>query len=355
MFKWLLFAILALTSPAVAQNVTCATRPSSDNSNACANTAFVKQAITNANILGTNNTWTGINTFTVPPIISSLSGPLIGNGASAITAGTFSGNTTKFMTGSGSFGSGNIAKFDANGNIIDGGGSIGTVTSVGLSLPSIFTVSGSPVTGAGTLTGTFATQSANTVFSGPASGAASAPTFRSLVGADMPTGSQVLLATLTASNSPNLSDIVSFTSSYRDYIIVLQNIVPVTTATTLQLTLYSGGAFQATSYLTHSAVFNSGGSSSTSPTTFIDISSGLRVSNTANAGLSGNIRLYSPLSTTTNKQFLFDSVLRDSTISGAAIVIGGGEWSSTAAVTGARFQMSTGNILTGNIYIYGVK
>lgn len=64
----------------------------------------------------------------------------------------------------------------------------GTVTSVGLSLPAIFSVSGSPVTTSGTLTGSLATQSANTIFAGPATGAAAAPTFRSLVAADLPAG-----------------------------------------------------------------------------------------------------------------------------------------------------------------------
>lgn len=62
----------------------------------------------------------------------------------------------------------------------------GTVTSVGLSLPSIFTVSNSPVTATGTLTGTLATQAAKAVFIGPTSGAAAAPTFRSLAGTDLP-------------------------------------------------------------------------------------------------------------------------------------------------------------------------
>jgi coenzyme F420-reducing hydrogenase gamma subunit len=62
-----------------------------------------------------------------------------------------------------------------------------TVTSVGLALPaSVFTVSGSPVTSTGTLTGAFATQAANSVFAGPASGGAVAPTFRALVSADIP-------------------------------------------------------------------------------------------------------------------------------------------------------------------------
>ena len=68
----------------------------------------------------------------------------------------------------------------------DNSGSGGTVTSVGLSAPSIFTVSGSPVTTSGTLTFTLINQSPNLVFAGPASGGASAPTFRSLVAADIP-------------------------------------------------------------------------------------------------------------------------------------------------------------------------
>jgi hypothetical protein len=62
----------------------------------------------------------------------------------------------------------------------------GTVTSVGLSLPSIFTVTNSPVTTSGTLTATLASQTANTVFSAP-NGSAGAPTFRALVAADIPT------------------------------------------------------------------------------------------------------------------------------------------------------------------------
>lgn len=66
----------------------------------------------------------------------------------------------------------------------------GTVTSVGLSLPNIFTVSGSPVTASGTLTGALATQTANTVFAGPTAAPAAAPTFRALVPADIPTLNQ---------------------------------------------------------------------------------------------------------------------------------------------------------------------
>lgn len=62
----------------------------------------------------------------------------------------------------------------------------GTVTSVGLSAPGIFSVSGSPVTASGTLGLTLATQSANLVWAGPTSGGAASPTFRSLVDSDLP-------------------------------------------------------------------------------------------------------------------------------------------------------------------------
>ena len=67
-----------------------------------------------------------------------------------------------------------------------GGGGGGTVTSVGLGMPSIFTVSGSPVTTSGTLTANLNTQTANYVFAGPTTGAAATPTFRALVSADLP-------------------------------------------------------------------------------------------------------------------------------------------------------------------------
>lgn len=61
----------------------------------------------------------------------------------------------------------------------------GTVTSVGLSLPNIFNVTGSPVTGSGTLTATFTTQTAGTVLAAPTNNNA-APSFRALVASDIP-------------------------------------------------------------------------------------------------------------------------------------------------------------------------
>ncbi len=85
----------------------------------------------------------------------------------------------------------------SSGTLASTGGS-GTVTSVALSLPGIFTVSGSPVTTSGTLTGTLATQSANRIFAGPTTGGVLAPTFRALVAGDFPDLSSVYVSASTA-------------------------------------------------------------------------------------------------------------------------------------------------------------
>jgi hypothetical protein len=81
--------------------------------------------------------------------------------------------------------------YDGDSWETSGGGGSGTVTSVGLSLPNIFTISGSPVTTSGTLAATLANQSANHIFAGPASGGSSTPGFRALVAADIPDISSV--------------------------------------------------------------------------------------------------------------------------------------------------------------------
>lgn len=67
-------------------------------------------------------------------------------------------------------------------NLLPAGGS---VTSVGLSAPGIFSVAGSPVTVSGTLTLGLNSQAQNSVWAGPTIGAGE-PSFRGLVGADIP-------------------------------------------------------------------------------------------------------------------------------------------------------------------------
>lgn len=124
----------------------------------------------------------------------------------------------------------------------------GTVTSVGLSLPSIITVSGSPVTGSGTLTGTLATQTANTIWAGPTTGAAAAPTFRALVAADLPSGT--IIGSLTANQIAYGSASNTITGSAG---------LTFSDAANIRLATLAGGSSQSTNPLLD--VTNSAGSS----------------------------------------------------------------------------------------------
>jgi hypothetical protein len=85
---------------------------------------------------------------------------------------------------------------------------VGTVTSVGLAMPSQFAVTGTPVTEAGVLTAAWNAQAANSVLSGPTTGASAAPTFRALVNDDLPstlTGKTISGSANTLNNIGNTS------------------------------------------------------------------------------------------------------------------------------------------------------
>lgn len=95
------------------------------------------------------------------------------------------------------------------GSVLNGSG---TVQSVALNLPSIFTVSGSPITTSGTLTATLASQTANYVWIAP-NGSSGAPTFRALVSADIPNidAAKITSGVFSTSAIPNL-DVAKITT-----------------------------------------------------------------------------------------------------------------------------------------------
>ncbi|MBE7542271.1 MAG: hypothetical protein M9913_17145 [Bryobacteraceae bacterium] len=123
-------------------------------------------------------------TYANPAWLTSLAGSKVSGAVP--TAQALAANGTNCPTGQAASG------VDAEGNaegcfVPDGqGGSVGTVTSIGLAAPAQFTVFGSPITSSGTLNLGWANQYANTVLAGPASGAPAAPTFRALTSQDLP-------------------------------------------------------------------------------------------------------------------------------------------------------------------------
>lgn len=70
-------------------------------------------------------------------------------------------------------------------NLYPSAGGGGSVTSVALAMPGIFSVAGSPITGSGTITVTLGSQSQNLVFASP-NGSSGTPTFRAIACGDQP-------------------------------------------------------------------------------------------------------------------------------------------------------------------------
>ncbi len=122
-------------------------------------------AVTLAGTLVTANGGTGLTSVgTANQILG------VNNGATALEYKTLTGGTGMTVVHGA-----NVVTFNNTG-----------VTSVSLALPAtMFSVTGSPVTTTGTLTGSFTTQTANTVFAGPPTAGPSVPTFRTLVAADI--------------------------------------------------------------------------------------------------------------------------------------------------------------------------
>lgn len=118
-------------------------------------------------------------------ITGDLTGHLYGNGNLTLSAPALT--PTQVIAGFTGPCDATTALFgDGTCKVAGGGGGSGTVTSIGVTMPSVFTVAGSPVTTAGTIGVTFATgQTQNLVLASP-NGASGAVALRALVAADLP-------------------------------------------------------------------------------------------------------------------------------------------------------------------------
>jgi hypothetical protein len=221
-----------------------------------------------------------------------------------------------------------------------GAGATGTVTSVALALPGIFTVSGSPVTSTGTLTGTLNTQTANLIWAGPTTGSAAAPTFRAIVTADLPTtavtpgsyGSATKASTLTVDATGRLTAAGETTVTP-----AVGSITGLGTgvATALGVNVGSAGA---------PVVFNGAGGTPSSMTA-------TNLSGTAASLTAGNATTATTATNATNVA-ITDDTTTNATMYPAWVTANTGNLPATVSSTKMTFNPSTG-LLTSTLGTFG--
>lgn len=170
-------------------------------------------------------------------------------------------------------------------------------------------------------------------------------------------GGLVLIEQHTAAASASLDFAASISATYDEYLIEFVNIIPATNAVNLRMRMSTDGGATYDSGANYSFVvsglnrFGLGQVGADSGQNFIRLTQSA-IDNTATAGVSGSIRLFSPLSTALHKNItgqlnlLTGGVLETQQASGW--------YRSTTAVDAFQFLMSSGNITSGNIRVYGL-
>ena len=179
------------------------------------------------------------------------------------------------------------------------------------------------------------------------------------------TGALTKISTQTASSSSSLSFTSGIDSTYKEYIFKFINIHPATDEAhlTFQTSTNGGSSYGVTLTSTYVLTYHAENDSETSlayqashdqaqTTNFQNILHGTGTGNDE-AG-SGTLHLFDPSSTTFVKHFIH----RASTLNTADYNyqnFAAGYFNTTSAVNAVQFKMSSGNIDSGTIIMYGVS
>jgi hypothetical protein len=174
-----------------------------------------------------------------------------------------------------------------------------------------------------------------------------------LAGSVNPIKGRILLYTEAASTSASIGSTSVFSSVWKHYEIILENIVPATNAVDILFQVYHSGAYQTGTYLASGVLIYASGA-----TTLGAVTNGIRLNNlsqTANSapGMSGRIHLSNPSQTASRKVINAQVTYNGTVTPPHTIVAGGYQNTDNSAVTGCRIISSSGNITSGSIYVYG--
>lgn len=174
-------------------------------------------------------------------------------------------------------------------------------------------------------------------------------------------GSLVKLSSATASNSSELLfDNFVDTSTYAYYHIVAENIIPATNSTNLLMTFRQGGAsgsdlngsYYGAAWQSSLNTASSGFDSNFSTANYAQL--GDQIQNSAGRAHNGTVEFF-PSDGTNNGSYMAANFIHYTSLGIMRSRHRGQYLDSTTAATGARFYMSSGNITSGSIHIFGVK
>ena len=184
-------------------------------------------------------------------------------------------------------------------------------------------------------------------------------------------GSMTFIKKLTASSSGTLSFVngassVVFDSTYKEYLLTFKNIHPGTDSKSLQFNLSAdtGSNYNVTKTTTFFRAQHTedGGANVFEYVTGDDLAQSTSAQNISNLCgsdndqcVSGYLRLFDPSNTTFVKHFIsvVNSTFTDT--DGSANLFMAGYANTTSAVDAIQFKMSSGNIDSGDICLYGIS
>jgi len=172
-------------------------------------------------------------------------------------------------------------------------------------------------------------------------------------------GALVFLSTVTASASATVDIETTFSSTYDEYLIVVDNLVPSVDAIELYCRLKVGGTYATTNYVFHasrpssvSTSYAADSAAIASPATQITILGNSNLSSDATATAHVEIRVSNPASTTKVKTIHWKGVCMN-TINELQSIVGAGANTASTALTGVRLYASSGN-LSCTARLYGI-
>ena len=186
----------------------------------------------------------------------------------------------------------------------------------------------------------------------------------------IPTGALSLIQTQTASSSATIDFTSGIDSTYDSYVFKFINIHPATNNVGFQVNFRDGGSsFDAVKTTTSFGVYHreDGGESNLRYQTATDLAQStanqsLNHYNSINANesdssVSGTLTLYNPSSDTFVKHFVsnVNSMNQENANRYSINSYTAGYCNVTVAIDGVRFAMTSGNIDSGTIKMYGVK